>query len=152
MTHQWALPQLRALLPLDDGELEQIMDYTSTLDDAAAAQHLENLVGDSPKALEFLTAFVEHRAHLHGTKVTGEKDASQSPSLDKTIAKNGDMKNDLASAPPPYTASSAYTVSRNLPRPVTQYTHTNNVIEAGKVRARDEVGTTFRTCMRGIDS
>lgn len=53
----WAVDQLSQLLPLDEQSLREVLDYTSSLDKAAAAEHLRNLLGDSPKALEFITSF-----------------------------------------------------------------------------------------------
>jgi len=53
----WAVNQLSQLLPLDERSLREVLDYTSSLDKAAAAEHLRNLLGDSPKALEFITSF-----------------------------------------------------------------------------------------------
>ncbi|KAK3076707.1 hypothetical protein LTS18_012270, partial [Coniosporium uncinatum] len=57
----WALPKLSSLLPLDEESLEQIITYTDTLPKAAAAEHLKNLLGDSPQALEFITSFNTRR-------------------------------------------------------------------------------------------
>ncbi|EON68792.1 hypothetical protein W97_08050 [Coniosporium apollinis CBS 100218] len=60
--NSWALPQLSRLLPLDEGSLRQIITYTDTLPKNAAAEHLKNLLGDSPQALEFITSFNSRRA------------------------------------------------------------------------------------------
>lgn len=59
---QWALPQLSELLPLDEGELKQIISYTDTLPDTEAAKHLGDLLGDSPSADHFITSFIERRS------------------------------------------------------------------------------------------
>lgn len=53
----WAVDQLSQLLPLDEQSLREVLDYTSSLDKAAAADHLKNLLGGSPKALEFINSF-----------------------------------------------------------------------------------------------
>jgi hypothetical protein len=58
---KWALPQLSKLLPLDDESLKQIITYTETLPKASAAEHLGNLLGDSPAAIEFITTFNSRR-------------------------------------------------------------------------------------------
>ncbi|KAF2135763.1 uncharacterized protein K452DRAFT_292956 [Aplosporella prunicola CBS 121167] len=58
---KWALPQLSRLLPLDDESLKQIITYTDTLSRDAAAEHLKNLLGDPPQALEFITNFNSRR-------------------------------------------------------------------------------------------
>ncbi|RMZ71312.1 C2HC5 finger [Pyrenophora seminiperda CCB06] len=57
----WALPQLAKLLPLDDDSLKQIISYTESLSQKEAADHLQNLLGDSPQALEFIASFNNRR-------------------------------------------------------------------------------------------
>lgn len=57
----WALSGLSNLLPLDNDSLKQIIEYTNTLSKPAAAEHLKNLLGDSPAALEFITSFNSRR-------------------------------------------------------------------------------------------
>jgi len=57
----WALPQLSKLLPLDEESLQQIIDYTETMSKGAGAEHLKNLLGDSPQALEFIATFNARR-------------------------------------------------------------------------------------------
>lgn len=51
-----ATTQLSHILPLDQESLQQVVNYTSALPKDAAAEHLENLLGDSPKALEFISS------------------------------------------------------------------------------------------------
>ncbi|KAK9368291.1 hypothetical protein V1509DRAFT_83416 [Lipomyces kononenkoae] len=115
---QWALPQLSELLPsLDEGSLKQIIVYTDALPDAKAAEHLSGLLGDSPQALEFIASFNKHRsaaAVAIPKQVSDTKDSAQV---------NGSKDEELppAYAPPSYR------------RP-----HTNTVIEAAHIRARDE--------------
>ncbi|KAF2434855.1 zf-C2HC5-domain-containing protein [Tothia fuscella] len=58
---KWALPQLQKLLPLDEESLKQVIQYTQTLPKAQAAEHLGNLLGDSPAAFEFITTFNSRR-------------------------------------------------------------------------------------------
>ncbi|KAL6721937.1 hypothetical protein ACLMJK_001042 [Lecanora helva] len=57
----WAVSQLSNLLPLDDTSLNEVLDYTSTLPKDAAAENLKNLLGDSPKALEFISGYNARR-------------------------------------------------------------------------------------------
>ena len=64
MNHQRLVSALRELLPLSDSVLEQIISYASGFDDAEAAQHLENLLGISPKSLEFISYFLDARTTL----------------------------------------------------------------------------------------
>ena len=53
----WAVPKLQQLLPLDEDSLKQIVTYTDTLPKDVAAEHLKNMLGDSPQAFEFISAF-----------------------------------------------------------------------------------------------
>lgn len=53
----WAVPRLQQLLPLDDDSLKQIITYTDTLPKDVAAEHLKNMLGDSPQAFEFISTF-----------------------------------------------------------------------------------------------
>lgn len=64
----WALPELSKLLPLDDDSLKQIVSYTESLSPREAADHLQNLLGDSPKALEFITSFNNRRNQSSASK------------------------------------------------------------------------------------
>lgn len=57
----WALSQISQLLPLDEESLQQVLDYSLTLPNDAAAEHLKNILGDSPKALEFISSFNSRR-------------------------------------------------------------------------------------------
>lgn len=57
----WALSQLSHILPLDEQSLQDILDYTSTLSKDASAEHLRNLLGTSPKALEFISSYNSRR-------------------------------------------------------------------------------------------
>jgi hypothetical protein len=58
---EWALPKLSMLLPLDEASLKQIITYSDTLSKDGAAEHLKNLLGDSPQSLEFITSFNSRR-------------------------------------------------------------------------------------------
>ena len=57
----WAISQLSQILPLDEQSLQEILDYTSTLSKDASADHLRNLLGTSPRALEFISSFNARR-------------------------------------------------------------------------------------------
>ncbi|KAF4966250.1 hypothetical protein FSARC_6049 [Fusarium sarcochroum] len=56
-----SISQLSQLLPLPDEELQQVLDYASTLSTAEAADHFGNLLGDSPQAIEFISSFNSRR-------------------------------------------------------------------------------------------
>jgi hypothetical protein len=57
----WALPQLSKLMPLDDESLRQIIAYAESLPNREAADHLQNLLGDTSQALEFIASFNNRR-------------------------------------------------------------------------------------------
>ncbi|KAL8949953.1 MAG: hypothetical protein Q9222_003985 [Ikaeria aurantiellina] len=57
----WALSQISRILPLDEQSLQEILDYSSTLSKDASAEHLRNLLGTSPQALEFISSFNSRR-------------------------------------------------------------------------------------------
>jgi hypothetical protein len=56
-----SLAQLSQLLPLPDEELQQVLDYATTLSKAEAASHFGNLLGDSPPVIEFISSFNSRR-------------------------------------------------------------------------------------------
>ncbi|KAK4690685.1 activating signal cointegrator 1, partial [Lecanoromycetidae sp. Uapishka_2] len=89
----WAQTQLSQLMPLDEDSLRQILDYTSSLSKDAAAEHLKNLLGDSPKSLEFISSF---NARREDPKKSAP--ASESP---KSVRKSHQKKPPLRKLPPP---------------------------------------------------
>ena len=98
----WALPQLSKLLPLDEESLKQIIEYTETLSKDAAAEHLKNLLGDSPQALEFITSFNSRRSVLPPTTSSNQtgrqQDAPMEVPRSRPRKKRGSQFNKL---PPP---------------------------------------------------
>ncbi|KAL5341496.1 putative zinc finger motif, C2HC5-type-domain-containing protein [Aspergillus crustosus] len=57
----WAVPRLAEILPLDSDSLTQILTYAAELSKEEGAEHLKNLLGDSPVAFEFISAFNSRR-------------------------------------------------------------------------------------------
>ncbi|KAH8882968.1 zf-C2HC5-domain-containing protein [Thozetella sp. PMI_491] len=57
-----SITQLSRLLPLPDSELQQVLEYASTLSKAEAAEHFTNLLGDSPAVVDFVATFNSARA------------------------------------------------------------------------------------------
>ncbi|KAL2830210.1 putative zinc finger motif, C2HC5-type-domain-containing protein [Aspergillus cavernicola] len=57
----WAVPRLSEVLPLDSDSLTQILTYAADLSKEEGADHLKNLLGDSPAAFEFISAFNSRR-------------------------------------------------------------------------------------------
>lgn len=56
-----SLAQLSQLLPLPEADLQQILQYASTLSKSEAAEHFNNFLGDSPLAVDFIASFNSHR-------------------------------------------------------------------------------------------
>lgn len=92
----WAISRISKILPLDEDTLQQILDYTSTLPKPAAAKHLQDILGDSPQALEFISTFNSH---------PGVQDESQTeptpPSSEPSSRKSRRKKPPLNNLPPP---------------------------------------------------
>lgn len=57
----WALPRIKRLLPLDNESLVEVLTYTVSLPKTQGAEHLTNILGDSPAALEFTSSFNSRR-------------------------------------------------------------------------------------------
>ena len=89
----WAQNQIAQLLPLDETSLTQILDYTSTLPKDAAAEHLKNLLGDSPKALEFISSYNGRREN--------PVDPKPAQDVSKSTRKPHKKKPPLNQLPPP---------------------------------------------------
>lgn len=56
-----SLSQLSQLLPLPEEELQQVLDYATTLSKPEAVSHFSNLLGDSPLAVDFISSFNSRR-------------------------------------------------------------------------------------------
>ncbi|CAD6594464.1 MAG: hypothetical protein ASARMPREDX12_008994 [Alectoria sarmentosa] len=93
----WATTQLSQLLPLDQDSLTQIIDYTSALPKDDAAEHLKNLLGDSPKALEFISSFNARRDAPN----TAPSAVAPAPALPEGARKLRKKKAPLNNLPPP---------------------------------------------------
>ncbi|KAJ5824854.1 hypothetical protein N7447_007194 [Penicillium robsamsonii] len=95
----WAAPRLSQLLPLDPDSLSQVIDYAVSLSREACADHLKNLLGDSPAALEFISSFNARREPQRPPQnpPTQNRDTSRSSGG----AKKGKKKAPLHSAGPP---------------------------------------------------
>ncbi|KAJ5325887.1 hypothetical protein MYU51_001069 [Penicillium brevicompactum] len=94
----WAAPKLSQLLPLDPESLSQVIDYAASLSREACADHLKNLLGDSPAALEFISSF---NAHREPQRQSQPPPAPSQSSTRTTGARKGKKKAPLHSAGPP---------------------------------------------------
>ncbi|KAE8350915.1 zf-C2HC5-domain-containing protein [Aspergillus coremiiformis] len=57
----WGVSRISQILPLDEESLTQIITYAASLSKEEGADHLKNLLGDSPAAFEFISAFSSRR-------------------------------------------------------------------------------------------
>lgn len=155
--------QLSALLGLTESEAKQIITHADSLPQSEGSEYLSDLLGDSPEALRFITAFRERHANVNGG--VANQNASQAlpsyspPSKDyshidsKTAPADEDVKTpfttnggNMAGTTRPSDNPPSYAPPPGLPPALTSGSnraaarhHTNAVIEAGKLRARDEV-------------
>ncbi|GAB7353309.1 hypothetical protein MBLNU459_g3807t1 [Dothideomycetes sp. NU459] len=149
---QWASPELAKLLPLDEESRIEIITYAQTLPESQAAEHLRNLLGDSPQALEFISSFNAKRpdfsaareahhnekSHMHNDNPMSHTSQGQS-SMDTKVpayappAHPPPSNSSVPAYAPPAHPPPSSSVSAALRRP-----HTNAVIEAAHVRAKDE--------------
>lgn len=96
----WALPQLSKLLPLDEDSLKQVISYTESLPNREAADHLQNLLGDSPQALEFITSFNNRRRPAASPSTTQSQPSNGLSEVPKAKPRNK-KKTGLGKLPPP---------------------------------------------------
>lgn len=160
---EWELEQqLAAVLPLGESELNQILSYVGTLSGPEATEYLKDLLGNSSESLRFITAFEESRLPVNevGTRVTMDsKDNGLAPVRDSSLSKGqSESKPKVSSGDAePTTTSHAQSKEHQTSGEVTsspRYAppagppprsskavrhHTNQVIEAARVRAQDEV-------------
>ena len=140
---QWALPRLSKILPLDEAELRDVLSYTKSLPESEGAEHLRGMLGDSPETNQFIISFYERRSE---TESATTKDAVRyqdkefappaypPPSASKaTGGSNASMPNSTSKLRP------TNRPSENRASRARGIVHTNAVIEAAQVRARDEV-------------
>ncbi|KAF7188986.1 hypothetical protein HII31_09676 [Pseudocercospora fuligena] len=128
----WAVPQLKALLPLDDDELKQIIAYTNTLSDPATTSHLTNLLGDTDEAKRFAVSLNEKRA------VTAKAMAKKADSVDEA-----NLEPSYTSITNGHTEKARDIKPKDIPPPAysagpSHRQHFNVVIDAARLRAKDE--------------
>jgi Putative zinc finger motif, C2HC5-type len=84
----WASPRIKRLLPLDDESLLEILNYSTTLSKIEAAEHLKNLLGYSPAALDFISTFNNRRPDLHSVTPASQSAHDEVPRARKAGPKN----------------------------------------------------------------
>ncbi|KAK1832631.1 activating signal cointegrator 1 [Podospora conica] len=117
--------QLSRILPLPEDELKQVLDYASTLSKEEAAVHFSNLLGDSPRVIEFISSFNAQRSdpktpsqtqsHQNGPRAPSFAAASSSQSRQQQqqpAQPNRQTNQARQTNPPPAALASDY-----LPKP-----------------------------------
>jgi hypothetical protein len=156
---EWELQQqLSTILPLEEAELTQILDHVNRLSTPEATGYFNDLLGDSPEALKFIAAYHDARINTGADgdlgEVKSESHRSGQPSSEAvpevtrvesgsgaqstTISnEKGDKWRAPTTAEPPAYAPPPGRPPQPARAPIRL--HTNPVIEAGDVRAQDEV-------------
>ncbi|KKK13767.1 hypothetical protein P175DRAFT_0464105 [Aspergillus ochraceoroseus IBT 24754] len=98
----WGVPRLAEILPLDEESLIQILTYAGDLSKEEGADHLKNLLGDSPIAFEFISAFNSRREDpsLRQPR-SATPPPAQTSNAGKGVKKTKKTKPPLHSAGPP---------------------------------------------------
>jgi hypothetical protein len=96
-----ALSQIRKLLPLDDESLKQILAYSNTLSNEGAAEHLKNLLGDGPQALDFISFYNSKRRPLPSASTSTAQGASFAQTIANTQNKPSSARLSAQDEPPP---------------------------------------------------
>src|ERR1700709_2075678 len=65
-----SLTQLSRLLPLPEPDLQQVLDYAATLSKQEAVDHFNNLLGESPQSVEFISSFNSRRKEIASRPVS----------------------------------------------------------------------------------
>ncbi|KAL4940263.1 hypothetical protein BDV06DRAFT_197029 [Aspergillus oleicola] len=88
------LRRLADILPLDTDSLTQILTYAGSLSKEEGAEHLKNLLGDSPAAFEFISAFNAQRSDPTSASVPRQQESNRpSPSQTSSPAGSGARRN-----------------------------------------------------------
>ncbi|CZT49445.1 related to C2HC5 finger protein [Rhynchosporium secalis] len=95
-----SLSQLSRLLPLPEEDLQQVLEYAATLSKQEAAEHFNNLLGESPQSIEFISSFNSRRQNPTSTQVAASQPpASESFGVPKTNRKTPKKKAPLHALP-----------------------------------------------------
>ncbi|KAL2074020.1 hypothetical protein VTL71DRAFT_7798 [Oculimacula yallundae] len=94
-----SLSQLSRLLPLPEADLQQVLDYASTLSKQEAAEHFNNLLGESPQSIEFISSFNSRRQNPASKPQAAPSQASDSSGVPKSTRKAPKKKAPLHALP-----------------------------------------------------
>ncbi|EKD21659.1 uncharacterized protein L3040_004882 [Drepanopeziza brunnea f. sp. 'multigermtubi'] len=75
-----SLQQLSRLLPLPEQDLQQFLEHAATLGKQEAAELFNNLLGESPQSIEFISSFNSRRADPNSKPPSTAPETSAAPS------------------------------------------------------------------------
>ncbi|KAF4631534.1 hypothetical protein G7Y89_g6596 [Cudoniella acicularis] len=105
-----SVAQLSKLLPLPEEDLQQVVNYASILTKQEAADHFNNLLGESPGSIEFISSFNSRRQD--------PSSSSKAPQTNAGVAYQKKNEDDYISKKPLPTASSSATNASTVdPKP-----------------------------------
>ncbi|KAK2627701.1 hypothetical protein QTJ16_002347 [Diplocarpon rosae] len=111
-----SLQKLSKLLSLPEEDLQQVLDYAATLSKQEAADHFNNLLGESPQSIEFISSFNSRRLDpTSKSSSTASPPPAESSSVPKVSRKHPKKKANLHALP-------ARKVDNNYVAPGTAYT------------------------------
>lgn len=79
-----SLQQLSKLLPLPEEDLQQVLAYASTLPPQAAVEHFNNLLGESPASIEFISTFNSRRQSAPSSSANNQASSSAPSAVPKS--------------------------------------------------------------------
>jgi hypothetical protein len=96
-----SLAQLSRLLPLPEPDLQQVLDYAATLSKQDAADHFNNLLGETPQSIEFISSFNSRRQDLASTsKLQVSQPSTETSGVPKSTRKPAKKKAPLHTPAP----------------------------------------------------
>lgn len=93
-----SLAQLSRMLPLPEVDLQQILDYAASLSKQEAADHFNNLLGESPQSIDFISSFNSHRQEQKPVSTAAQ--SLSTLEVPKPIRKPPKKKQPLHTLPP----------------------------------------------------
>jgi hypothetical protein len=80
-----SLAQLEHLLPLPKPDLQQVLNYATTLSKQQAIDHFKDLLGESPQSIEFISSFNSRRKDPTPTPAAHPSSSTTSTSNDNGV-------------------------------------------------------------------
>ncbi|KFY24801.1 hypothetical protein V491_02004, partial [Pseudogymnoascus sp. VKM F-3775] len=103
-----SLQQLSKLLPLPEEDLQQVLAYASTLPPQAAVEHFNNLLGESPASIEFISTFNARRQPPPSSSANNQASSSASSAVPKSTRAPKKKKAQIHTPAPRQVQDTAY--------------------------------------------